>query len=299
MTNFDFLSSCINQPPVDRNAFFLSRCCGKKVLDLGCVQHTSKWALNNPNWLHKKIYDHAEYVLGIDWLEDDVLELNRLGFNIISGDVTKPLELNEKFDVIIAGNLIEHLSNFDGFFLNLDNWLVQNGEVLISTANPFYMDQYFYSAFKNNIVINPEHTCWLDPVALKQLAERFLFQTTEFYFVKGGWKLGFLILEGRDQIYDMFDGTWKRTGREKFSFVRQVFRKVLVRVFRNYCRVTGRFDFNKYKEHEWADSLERHIIAKVFSLFWNFYKLLIVKSNLNKYELYISVLKRQRVSRDK
>jgi SAM-dependent methyltransferase len=293
MTNYEFLKSCIKHPPVERIAFLSSRCHGKKVLDLGCIQHTSKWAINDPNWLHKRLHDNAEYLLGIDCLEADVIELNRLGFNIFNGDVTKPLPLSEKFDVIIAGNLIEHLSNFEGFFLNLHNWLAPGGEVLITTANPFYMDQYFYSAFKNNIVINPEHTCWMDPVALKQLAERFSFKTVEIFFVKDSWKLGFLILEGRHQVYDMFDGKWTRKVPPKFGLIRQIFRKNLVLLFRYYCKVTSRFDFNKYGDQEWADSLERYIVGKIFSLFWNLYKLLIIKSNLNKYELYISVLKRR------
>jgi 2-polyprenyl-3-methyl-5-hydroxy-6-metoxy-1,4-benzoquinol methylase len=299
MTNYEFLKSHIKNPPVERIAFLISRCRGKKVLDLGCIQHTSKWAVNNPDWLHKKLYDNAQYILGIDYLEADVIELNRLGFNIIYGDVTKPLHLNQKFDVIIAGNLIEHLSNFDGFFLNLDNWLAPDGEVLISTANPFYMDQYFYSAFKNNIIINPEHTCWLDPIALKQLAERFSFKNTEIFFVKGSWKLSFLILEGRSQVYDMFDGTWKHTDSVKFGLIRQTFRKSLVLIFRYYCRATSRFDFNKYRYQEWADSLERYIAGKVFSLFWNIYKLFIITSPLNKYELYISILKRHEALPDK
>jgi SAM-dependent methyltransferase len=293
MTNYEFLKSHIKNPPVERISFLTSRCRGKKVLDIGCIQHTSKWAIDSPNWLHKKLYDNSEYVLGIDYLEADVIELNRLGFNIVCGDVTKPLHLNEKFDVIIAGNLIEHLSNFEGFFLNLNDWLAPDGEVLISTANPFYMDQYFYTAFKNNIIINPEHTCWLDPIALKQLAERFFFRNTEIFFVNESWKLGFLIMEGQSQVYDMFDGMWKRTVSHDFGLIRRLFRKSLVFLFRQYCRATSRFDVSKYGDEEQADALERYIADKLFSVFWNLYKLLIVKSYLNKYELYISVLKRQ------
>ncbi|HOE18438.1 MAG TPA: methyltransferase domain-containing protein [Syntrophorhabdaceae bacterium] len=299
MTNDEFLRSRIKQPPVERAAFFSSRCRGKKVLDLGCIQHTSRWAVNDPNWLHKKLYESAGYVLGIDSLEADAVELKRLGFNIIYGDVTKPLHLSEKFDVIIAGNLIEHLSNFEGFFRNVHDWLAPDGEVLISTANPFYMDQYFYSAFRNSIVINPEHTCWLDPVALKQLAERFLFRTTEIYFVKDSWKLGFLIPEGKGQVYDMFDGTWKRTGPYRFGLIRKIFRKYIVFLFRGYCKATSRFNFDRYGEQNWADKLERRIVTKTFSLFWNIYKLFIVRSDLNRYELYISVLKRQEALAEK
>jgi len=126
-TNFDFLESRLKFPPVDRVAFIVSRCHDKKVLDLGCIQHSSEWATKDPNWLHKKLYDVASDVLGIDYLKPDVEKLKKLGYNIVYGDVTKPLQLGETFDVIIAGNLIEHLANFEGFFNNLRNWLSPGG----------------------------------------------------------------------------------------------------------------------------------------------------------------------------
>ena len=31
-------------------------------------------------------------------------------------------------------------------------------------SNPFYREQYFYVAFKNSLIVNPEHTCWIDPL---------------------------------------------------------------------------------------------------------------------------------------
>jgi len=291
MANFEFLESRLKFPAVDRVAFVLSRCCGKKVLDLGCVQHSSEWAIRSPNWLHKKLYHVASYVLGIDYLKHDVEKLKRLGFNIIFGDVTKPLHLDEKFDVIIAGNLIEHLANFEGFFNNLKSWISHGGEVCISTANPFYMDQYFYSAFKNSIVINPEHTCWLDPIALNQLSERFSFTTAEIYFIKNSWNLGFLISESKNQIYDMFHGKWVRIGSPRIGVIRRIFRKRLTLFYFLLCRVTSKYDFNKYKDPVRVDMLERLIVEKLFQIFWNFYKLFIIKSDINKYELYISVLK--------
>lgn len=291
MNNFNFLESRLKFPAVDRVGFFVDRCRGKKVLDLGCVQHSVKWATTSPNWLHKKLYDVASYVLGIDYLKPDVDKLRKLGYNIINGDVTKPLHLAEKFDVIISGNLIEHLANFEGFFNNLRDWLSSGGEVLISTANPFYMDQYFYSAFKNSITINPEHTCWIDPIALNQLAERFGFTTSEIYFIKDSWKLGFLILESKNQIYDMFYGEWVRIGPLRIGVIRRIFRKSLTLLYFLYCKVTSKYDFNKYEDPVRVDMLERLIVEKLFQIFWNFYKLFVIKSDINKYELYISVLK--------
>jgi len=140
-------------------------------------------------------------------------------------------------------------------------------------------------------VINPEHTCWIDPIALNQLAERFGFTTAEIHFIKHSWKLGFLILESKDQIYDMFHGKWVRIASPRIGIIRKIFRKSLTLLYFLYCKVTSKFDFNKYGDLERADLLERYVVQRFFHLFWGFYKLFIIKSDLNKYELYISVLK--------
>jgi len=290
MTNFEFLKARI-KTPVSRTEFILSRCRGKKVLDLGCVQHSFEMATKNPNWLHKKLYNVAQYVLGIDYLKQDIKKLKELGFNIIYGDVTNPIHLDEKFDIIIAGNLIEHLANFEGFFSNLKTWLSPSGEVLISTPNPFYIDQYFYIAFKKSIFISPEHICWLDPVALNQLAERFGFKTTEIRFIDCSWKLGSLILESENQYYDILNDKWVMSGSLRIGIIRRFFRKSLTLLYFIICKIFSRCDLYKYSDIEQADILERFVVEKSFQLFWNFYKLFIVKSDLNKYEDYISVLK--------
>jgi len=40
---------------------------GKRVLDIGIIQHTIE-SMEHPNWKHKVIKESAEYVLGIDIL---------------------------------------------------------------------------------------------------------------------------------------------------------------------------------------------------------------------------------------
>lgn len=290
-TNFDFLEYRLKFPPVDKINFIVSRCRGKRVLDLGCVQHSFKWATNDQNWLHKKISNVASYILGIDYLKSDIKELKKLGFNIICADVTKPLYLKRKYDVIVAGDLIEHLVNFEGFFNNLKNFLSTDGEILIVTPNPFYINRYFYTAFKNSIVVNPEHTCWIDQITLNQLAERFGFTTTEIHYIKDSWNLGFLIQESKNQFYDMHHGKWIKINPSKIGIIRRVYRRSLTLLYFLYCKFTQKRDFNKYDDFERADSLERYVIERFFQLFWNCYKLFIIKSELNKYERYISILK--------
>lgn len=289
MNNFDFINNCCKEE-VNRVEFILSKCRGKKVLDLGCVQHSFKWAINSPEWLYKKIQSVAHYVLGVDYLQSDIEELKKLGFNVISGDVTRHLPIEDKFEVIVAGNLIEHLANFEGFFLNLKRLLIPDGIVLISTANPLYFDHYFFSALKNSILINPEHTCWIDPIALNQLALRFGFKIREFHFIKGGWKLKDMIFENKNQTYDMFHGRW--ISRTSPNFFEKILRKILYNLFRLLCKFNSKLNsFNsKYDEDELEDRLYKYFVSQLFQLFWGIYKIFIIRRKINKYELYIALL---------
>lgn len=191
--------------PVSRLEMIRDYCRGKTVLDVGCVQHNACNAVNS-NWLHQAIVDVAGSALGVDYLEEDIKKLKERGYRMIAADVTRPLALDMRFDVIVVGNLIEHLSNFEGLMLNIQRLLKPDGYALISTANPFYREQYFYSAFKSDILVNPEHTCWIDPVTMDQLCRRFGLVTDQVRWVKEKWSLGQVILNGDVREFDMFTG---------------------------------------------------------------------------------------------
>jgi 2-polyprenyl-3-methyl-5-hydroxy-6-metoxy-1,4-benzoquinol methylase len=149
----------------------------KKVLDLGCVQHNKK-NYNSKYWLHKAINFDASSVVGLDLSEDGVNFLNSKGLNVIFGDATS-FDLGEKFDVIVAGDLVEHLSNFDGFLLSCRNHLSPNGCLLITTPNPWHWKFILRAITRGgHVPVNPEHTCWLCPTTLSQLVRRSGFSVT-------------------------------------------------------------------------------------------------------------------------
>ena len=220
---------------VDRGLFIQQICRNRRVLDLGCIRHDSESALNDRNWMHKKIKDVASEVIGVDYLPDEIDKLKSSGYDIVFGDVTKPLDVPGKFDVIVAGDLIEHLTNFDGFFDNCRRLLKPDGIVVITTANPFYSGEFHYLAFKKNFLVNPEHTCWIDPQCLAQLSARFGFHIDDIHYVKNSWRLGQMICETRLMQYDIHKDKWSDN-----SFTSKLFRLTLGNVF-NIFYVPYRF----------------------------------------------------------
>lgn len=96
----------------------LTRCEGTKVLHLGCVgsnnQSVEARVSAAPNALHVALSDRAE-VTGVDISADAVEELRRRDIctNILVGDVEElgAVALDDEYDWIVIGDLIEHLSN--------------------------------------------------------------------------------------------------------------------------------------------------------------------------------------------
>lgn len=213
-------------PVREKTAFIQELCRNRVVLDLGCIRHNADFARNDPNWLHQKIWDVSKSVVGIDYLDEEVRKLQNLGYDIRFGDVTKPLQLEGQFDVIVAGDLIEHLTNFEGFFDNCSRLLRQGGVLIISTPNPFFTDEFHYVSYKRNFLINPEHTCWIDPQALSQLAQRFGFRITDIHFLTNPWRLGSLIWECKSFEYDILNDRWSN-----YSFFSRLLRFVTACVF--------------------------------------------------------------------
>ena len=276
--------------PVCRLDVIKNLCRGKEVLDIGCVQHDAENAVSDA-WLHKALVSVATKVVGVDYLEKDIADLRSNGYDVVAGDVTRPLAIDRQFDVIVVGNLIEHLSNFEGLFENLQRLLRDGGYVLISTANPFYREQYFYSAFKNDILINPEHTCWMDPVALDQLARRFGFFTDTVHWVREKWRLSQIILNGRTRWYNMFTGQWEFQGPP--SRFESVISTVLDLIFRTIVpKSFSRRIISKHGEVHTRRLLFLRATDMIFGAFWVVYRSMIVTAPINRYELYVSVLRR-------
>lgn len=277
------------QHPRSRHEIIQDICFRKSVLDIGCVHHDIENSYYD-DWLHGKVVEVASFVLGVDYLENEIKDLALRGFNVVCGDVNLPLPIEQKFDVILVGNLIEHLSSFSGLMENISRLLSDDGVALISTANPFFREQYFYSALKNEIIVNPEHTCWIDPVTLDQLSKRFGLETAEVLWVKEKWKLSDTYFNGNKQILNTFTGRWSFLYPP--SFLEKLITPLLMIVF----RITISIERKKRIKHRYQDQVDRMLFLKfkgaLLETWWRFRRILIPNSLINNHELYISVIKK-------
>ncbi len=167
-----------------RIKFFCKYAKEKNVLDIGCVQHDpDNYAL--PEWVHKALKVVAKTVIGLDYYAAGVTKLKSLGYNVICADAQN-FQLNEKFDVIVAGDLIEHLDNISGFLECCKSHLRPDGLLLITTPNPWYWQNILaaaaYGIYGKVKLVNKEHACWLCPQTLSQTVARHGLIVTKIEF---------------------------------------------------------------------------------------------------------------------
>lgn len=107
--------------PVNRIKYISEACKEKMVLDLGCFDETAINKKNSGNWLFEEISKVSKNHIGID--SSELIPVDGIIYNdnekILKGDILNldySIFSNENIDVIIAGELIEHLPNTLEFF---------------------------------------------------------------------------------------------------------------------------------------------------------------------------------------
>lgn len=154
-------------------------CKNKSVLHLGFIQHANlyKKLIVKGDWLHGMIAPVANHLIGIDYLEKEVQEIHAtLNYECYCADVTKVdslPELQEKFDVIVCGELIEHLVN-PGLMLDFcRRFMHKNTKLIITTPNPWSKARVrlINKGILEKDWLNSEHTCWFTYQTLTQLLE--------------------------------------------------------------------------------------------------------------------------------
>lgn len=156
-----------------RVEFLVERCRDRRILDIGCVAHDEA-RMQSPDWLHARLASAASSCLGVDVLDDGVAAMNRAGFEAIVHDLsTGPGRLAEgpPFDVIVAGELIEHVPDLTMLFRAAHDLLAPDGELILTTPNP-YAPHRVEAGQRGDCWENTDHIMYAFPSGIAELAER-------------------------------------------------------------------------------------------------------------------------------
>lgn len=139
------------------------------ILDVGCVRHSAD--RRERGNLHKQLRERtsADRVVGVDLPSPEAKRMRGNGYTITEADC-QTMDLGEEFDVIVAGELIEHLPKPGAFLERASEHLTENGVILLSTPNPDCLRYQAYAIL--GAYTSGEHTCWIGHRQLETLCER-------------------------------------------------------------------------------------------------------------------------------
>lgn len=168
---------------LSRDHFIVDRARGKKILHLGCVGFadldTDDRISRASESLHYTLTQVAE-VTGVDYSHEAINYFRRQGVfdNVVFGNVEQleRLDTNETFDLIVAGDIIEHLSSPGLMLDGLKRFAMPSTEILITTPHSFGILgflRYVFGTFSEGA----EHVMTFNMENIRNLLERHGFET--------------------------------------------------------------------------------------------------------------------------
>ena len=167
-------------PIVNRTGKILELCQDKDVLDVGCVGQD--FGYESKDWLHGKIRKVSRDTVGVDIEETSIRELNKRGYSVcLPNGLGK---LDRKFGTIIMSDVIEHVNDAVETLKFYAGFLDGNGIMVITTPNPFWPRQAFQVLFFDDILVNEEHTMWIDVRTFLEIMSRAGLCLDAFFWLR-------------------------------------------------------------------------------------------------------------------
>lgn len=190
--NYDVTSGSI--PMVDRVTYLKDAARGKKVLHLGCTDYPfTEKVISNEMLLHFELGKIAAELYGFDFDERGIEILKNHGTkNLYRADLEnlQDVPLNKTFDVIIAGEMIEHLSNPGLFLRGIQRFMNSETRLVITTINAYCgMRMWAYGLRGkggSNEPVHPDHVAYYSYSTLRVLIEREKLKVDKFFFYNTG-----------------------------------------------------------------------------------------------------------------
>jgi SAM-dependent methyltransferase len=186
------------QGPFEREQMLVEFAKGRRVVHVGFVdERRMEDKLERGRWLHERLRDVASTLVGLDVSEEGVRWAREQGFEAHVVDAQSPnavAELGvEPADVVIAGEVIEHLDAPGPFLRAMPNLLAPRGVLVITTPNAYRLLNFVTPAAGLEL-IHPDHTAWHSPHTLRNLLERNGWDVEGIAYYRnpapalGGWK---------------------------------------------------------------------------------------------------------------
>jgi len=175
---------------VQRVDLIMEMCAGKKVLHLGCANYPyTQNSIDNEMLLHYDLEKSAGELYGFDFDQPglDILAANGTG-NLYRADLEKldEVAMSETFDVIVAGEMIEHLNNPGLFLTGIQRFMNAETRLVLTTINAYCGMRWFWYGLRGRRgkqePVHPDHVAYYSYSTLSLLVKRHGLDIDSFMF---------------------------------------------------------------------------------------------------------------------
>ena len=168
----------------NRDELIIQKCTNKEVLHLGATDAPyTKEKLKKNLLLHTYIEKVSSNVIGLDIDKPSIDFLSEQGItNIRYFDMNNLAKLDFKVDVIIFGEIIEHLENLKIALENMKTVMHTDTELIITTPNLFYLHNTLQIFLKNHELVHHDHKVGFTYGIINQLLNANGLEISDFYF---------------------------------------------------------------------------------------------------------------------
>jgi 2-polyprenyl-3-methyl-5-hydroxy-6-metoxy-1,4-benzoquinol methylase len=167
----------------------------KKVLHIGC----SDWPdteekIKNKKLLHQYLTGFTKELYGMDYSQESVEMMLKSGIkNILRGDIYNLSNdknfIDEKFDVLLVSEVIEHLLNPGLALDSIKKYILKTNpkcEIIFTVPNYHNFFFNFFSGLRGKEIVHPDHKFYFSYRTFRNLLENYGFEIDDFYFVTYG-----------------------------------------------------------------------------------------------------------------
>jgi SAM-dependent methyltransferase len=179
---------------VDRVTFIKEAVRGRRTLHLGCANSPyTRESIARNMLLHPDLESLASEIYGFDLDQAGLDMLSAQGStNLYRADLERLAEvpLDTVFDVIVAGEMIEHLSNPGLFLDGIKRFMGPGTDLVITTINAYSAMRFAMYGLRGrggeNEPVHPDHVAYYSYRTLKLVVERNGLELRRFCFYDVG-----------------------------------------------------------------------------------------------------------------
>jgi 2-polyprenyl-3-methyl-5-hydroxy-6-metoxy-1,4-benzoquinol methylase len=132
--------------------------------------------------LHDFVKRYAKNIKSVELDSEKVSKFTSQGYDVVYGDV-QDFRLQDKYDVILAGEIIEHVNNAGLMLTCALNHLNNDGVIIITTPNLYSINLLLRGLLQGgNVELFHEHSLGFTEPLIKELLTRYNLEIKEFTF---------------------------------------------------------------------------------------------------------------------